>query len=382
MKRFVPLIILLILLGIAGGVVYGFIRGKQKRDAQMNEFYLCEARFNEEQYESAARLLEAFVQEHPKSEKSEDAHYYLATSLQKLGENSRAMTAWNKLIDTYPETIRRPDAFYYLGVGHRELKQYDKAMENYRIVVDRYTSLPVAAGAWYGMGRIHEEKGDNAAALAAYANALEKNPNAEFALDAERRWGNINLEKYFSDNVETYKAKRGDSLVRIASKFRLTPERLMKLNGLTSHMLQSGQVLRVVKADFRILVDLAKFKLFLNSGDKVIKKYSVASGKPETPTPLGSYKVTEKLPNPVWYSTLDSGAKEAIPPGDPRNELGTRWIGFKPAYGVHGTIYPSSIGKAESKGCIRMNNVDVEELYDLVVVGTPVKITPGENMSQ
>ena len=66
--------------------------------------------------------------------------------------------------------------------------------------------------------------------------------------------------------------------------------------------------------------------------------------------------------------------RETIPGGDPRNELGSRWIGFKPSYGVHGTIFPESIGKAESHGCVRMNNKDVEELYGLVVVGTPVKI--------
>jgi lipoprotein-anchoring transpeptidase ErfK/SrfK len=85
------------------------------------------------------------------------------------------------------------------------------------------------------------------------------------------------------------------------------------------------------------------------------------------------------LPDPVWYSTLDSGAKEKIQPGDPRNELGTRWIGFKPAYGIHGTIDPKSIGQAMGKGCVRMNNEDVEELYDLLVVGTPIKIVPGAN---
>ena len=91
--------------------------------------------------------------------------------------------------------------------------------------------------------------------------------------------------------------------------------------------------------------------------------------------------MTEKLPNPVWYKTTSSGAKETIPPGDPKNELGTRWIGFKPAYGIHGTIDPKSIGKAMSNGCVRMHNEDVEELYDLVVVGTPVKIISGTENS-
>ena len=377
MKRFVPLIILILLLGVAAGVIYGFVRTKQKRYAEMNEFYLCETRFKEEQYESAALLLEEFLQSHPKSQKAEDAHYYLATSREKLGDSSLAMTAWSKIIEGYPESSKLAQAYYHLGTGYRSLGEYDRAMENYKIVVDRYPNMPLAAAAWYGMGRLYEAKEQDAMAVGAYRKALEKNPVAEFITEAERKWGNINLRRYFSDNAKAYQIKRGDSLVKIAARFNITPERLMKLNGLTNHMLQTGQIIRVVNADFNVLVDLSQRKLFLKSGDAVIKRYPICIGKAETPTPTGEYKVTEKLPNPVWFSTLPSGAKEAIPPGDPRNELGTRWIGFKPAYGIHGTIEPASIGKALSKGCVRMLNEDVEELYDLMVVGMPVKLIPG-----
>jgi lipoprotein-anchoring transpeptidase ErfK/SrfK len=43
-------------------------------------------------------------------------------------------------------------------------------------------------------------------------------------------------------------------------------------------------------------------------------------------------------------------------------------------YGIHGTWDKDSIGKAESAGCIRLRNEDVEELFLLVPVGTPVRI--------
>ncbi|MFC1715852.1 L,D-transpeptidase family protein [Candidatus Poribacteria bacterium] len=380
MKRFVPLIVLVFLLAIVGGIIFGFVRGKQRREAALNEFYLCETRFNEKQYASAAQLLETFLQAHPKNEKAEDSYYYLAMSYENLEDHSQAIAAWSKIIENYPESLRLAEAYYYSGTGYRSLEQYDKAMENYKMVVDRYSNMPVAAGSWYGIGRIYEAKGQDSDAVSAYRNVLEKDPGAEIALDAERRWGNINLKEFFARNTTTYKVEGGDSLVRIGAKFRITPERLMKLNGLTRPMLQRGQVLRVVEGDFNILVDLSKNKLFLKSGDAVIKKYNVGIGKTETPTPLGVFKVTDKLPNPVWYSTLPSGAKEAIPPGDPRNELGTRWIGFEPtngSYGIHGTIAPESIGKAIGNGCVRMLNEDVEELYDLVVAETPVEIIPG-----
>ncbi|QZY57554.1 L,D-transpeptidase [Crassaminicella profunda] len=86
------------------------------------------------------------------------------------------------------------------------------------------------------------------------------------------------------------------------------------------------------------------------------KSYPVAIGKPSTPTPKGTFKIINK----------------AVNPGGP---FGVRWMGLsKPHYGIHGTNNPSSIGKAVSHGCIRMYNKDVIELYNLVPIGTSVKI--------
>ncbi len=376
MRRFVPVIILMFLLATIAGVIYGFVRVKQKREAEVTEFSLCETRFNEGQYQSAAQLLETFLKDYPKSEKSADAYYCLAMSREKLGDRSPAMAAWSKLVEDYAKSPKLAEAYYYMGSGHQNLGQYDKAMENYKIVVDRYPNVPVAAGAWYGIGQISEAEGQDSAAAAAYRNLLEKHPESQFIADAERRLGSMNLRKFLQEKITTYEVKRGDSLEKIAAKFRITSGLVMRLNGLSNDMLQSRQVLKVINPNFNILVDLSNCKLSLRSGDMVIKRYPVAIGKAETATPTGNFKVTDKLPNPVWYSTSPSGAKEAIPAGDPRNELGTRWIGFKPAYGIHGTIDPGSIGKAMSKGCVRMHNEDVEELYDLLAIGTPVEIAP------
>lgn len=71
----------------------------------------------------------------------------------------------------------------------------------------------------------------------------------------------------------------------------------------------------------------------------------------------------QKVVNPTWYPS-EGGI---VPPDDPRNPLGTRWIGIGGSYGIHGTRDPDSIGKAESRGCIRMRNRDVEELYDMLI---------------
>ena len=54
--------------------------------------------------------------------------------------------------------------------------------------------------------------------------------------------------------------------------------------------------------------------------------------------------------------------------------LGTRRLVLGDGYGIHGTNAPESIGRSVSHGCVRLKNEDIEKLYDMVPVGTPVYI--------
>jgi len=54
--------------------------------------------------------------------------------------------------------------------------------------------------------------------------------------------------------------------------------------------------------------------------------------------------------------------------------LGTRRLELGDGYGIHGTDQPESIGQSVSHGCVRMRNEDIERLYPMVAVGTPVYI--------
>jgi L,D-transpeptidase catalytic domain len=54
--------------------------------------------------------------------------------------------------------------------------------------------------------------------------------------------------------------------------------------------------------------------------------------------------------------------------------LGTRRLDLGDGYGIHGTDEPESIGRSVSHGCVRMHNEDIEKLYPMVAVGTPVYI--------
>ena len=115
-------------------------------------------------------------------------------------------------------------------------------------------------------------------------------------------------------------------------------------------------------SNISILVDISEERLYLIDTEKniILKKYTIASGKQETPSPVGTWKVVRMA---KW-----SGG------------FGTRWIGLNVPwgiYGIHGTNKPYSIGSEASHGCIRMRNKDIEELYEYVKRGMIVCIYAG-----
>jgi hypothetical protein len=123
-----------------------------------------------------------------------------------------------------------------------------------------------------------------------------------------------------------------------------------------------------------IVVSLEDRKLALVEGGQVKKVYSVAVGKPSTPSPTGTFSIERRVANPVYHHD-----GKTVAPG-PRNPVGTRWMGLnKTGYGIHGTNEPKSIGKAASHGCIRMAKADLEEFYAMVQVGDTVELIGERN---
>jgi L,D-transpeptidase catalytic domain/Putative peptidoglycan binding domain len=110
---------------------------------------------------------------------------------------------------------------------------------------------------------------------------------------------------------------------------------------------------------------------------KLARTYTVAVGQEGLETPEGLYAIQSKEVEPTWNvpesDWAGSLAGQSIPPG-PSNPLKARWMGIYEGAGIHGTEETSSLGTAASHGCVRMSIPDVEELYDLVEVGTPIYI--------
>ncbi len=121
----------------------------------------------------------------------------------------------------------------------------------------------------------------------------------------------------------------------------------------------------------KISINLAARSLALFEGTEKIRLYPIGPGTPYTPTPVGYYKIQSKDVNPSWTSPSTG---RTIPSG-PDCPLGYRWMQIQGNYGIHGTNNPDSIGHYVSNGCIRMYEKDVEALFDLVKIGTPVEIT-------
>jgi lipoprotein-anchoring transpeptidase ErfK/SrfK len=118
-----------------------------------------------------------------------------------------------------------------------------------------------------------------------------------------------------------------------------------------------------------VLVSIPDRKLALFENGRVVRIYRVAIGKSSTPSPVGEFKIVNRVANPTYYH---KGQVIAAGKGNP---VGSRWMGLSAkGYGIHGTNQPNSIGKAASTGCIRVGKKDLEELFALVEVGDAVQI--------
>lgn len=127
-----------------------------------------------------------------------------------------------------------------------------------------------------------------------------------------------------------------------------------------------------------IVINRDSKELTLYKRLKVSKTYGIAVGQAGLETPAGLHSVTDKSIDPAWNvpneSWAGSLAGQTIPGGAPDNPIKSRWIGFYPGDGIHGTADDASIGSAASHGCIRMHVSDVEALFPRVQVGDPVYV--------
>lgn len=166
-----------------------------------------------------------------------------------------------------------------------------------------------------------------------------------------------------------YEVQTGDHLTSISKKFHVTTDLLKNVNQLPNDRLIPGMKLKIPTYKFSVVIDKSQNTLILKGDEEVLKTYSVSTGLNGS-TPVGVFKIKDKLINPTWYK-----AGTVVPYGSPKNVLGTRWMGItRSGYGIHGTTEPEKIGQSVTAGCVRMKNENVEELYRFLPIGSEVTI--------
>jgi len=129
-----------------------------------------------------------------------------------------------------------------------------------------------------------------------------------------------------------------------------------------------------------IVCDTQSRALHYWSGDgSIYRLYPTSVPLTEELTRRGYTEVVRKKVGPDWTPTAsmrerDPTLPEYMPPG-PGNPLGTHAMYLSwPAYLIHGTHDTRKIGRRSSSGCIGLYNEQVAELFELVEVGTQVRL--------
>jgi LysM repeat protein len=219
------------------------------------------------------------------------------------------------------------------------------------------------------------EQDDLEAARQSALTLLERSLRPDLREAAEAFLGEVHTELVFTPRPmrekEDYTIRSGDTLSKLAKVHGTTVEMIQRGNGLTGATIRAGDRLRVFRGRFSLHIDKSDNSLVVRLGDSFFKRYRVGTGAYDK-TPVGEFKIEDRIPQPTWWRPDG----RAIPFGHPDNELGTHWLSLDlRGYGIHGTWEPETVGTDASAGCIRLLNEDIQELYDLLPVGTPVTIT-------
>lgn len=127
-----------------------------------------------------------------------------------------------------------------------------------------------------------------------------------------------------------------------------------------------------------LVINVPELRLyFFERGRGTVQTYPIGIGDEGWETPLGTFHITEKRPNPSWYipASLQEKYGMAVMPPGPENPLGEFVMKFSAgAYGIHGTHMPWGVGHLVSHGCIRCYPEHIRLLYPQVKSGTRLEI--------
>ncbi|MGI8889924.1 MAG: LysM peptidoglycan-binding domain-containing protein [Chthoniobacterales bacterium] len=211
-------------------------------------------------------------------------------------------------------------------------------------------------------------------ARSALTSLIQKYPSGLHVGEAQDLLGEVNIRILLSDypapEKEEYIVKGGDVLARVASRFKSTPELIMRTNNLSRTMLRIGQKLLISHPEFSILIQRNAKLLYLLDHQLFFKRYRLLEEKlPGNPSPKSNTRVAEIM---AWKD----GKRIGI--GSPSFLNSTRWIRLStPGYVIYSQpddAHPILDIPPPPQG-LGMTASDVEELSSLVNQRTAVTIT-------
>ncbi len=191
---------------------------------------------------------------------------------------------------------------------------------------------------------------------------------------------------------------RKDTLLDVARRFSLGYEEIQNANpGVDVWLPGTGTPVALPKRRLLpmapregIVINLPEHRLYYypvpRPGEPaVVWSFPVSIGKMDWNTPLGMTRIVSKTRNPTWTppkSVREEHARRgdilpAVVPAGPDNPLGlfAMRLGIPGgAYLIHGTNRPAGVGMQVTHGCMRLYPEDIERLFELVPVNTPVRI--------
>jgi lipoprotein-anchoring transpeptidase ErfK/SrfK len=168
--------------------------------------------------------------------------------------------------------------------------------------------------------------------------------------------------------VPAYQVQPGDTLEQIAQTNNVPWQLLAKINGIPDPQnLRAGDQLKVVRGPFAAVVELSKYRMSLWVEGRYAGRFPIGVGNLNN-LPEGEFMVRGKVENPTYYGD------QVIDADDPNNPLGERLIDLGNQIGIHGTNDPATIGSGETRGTIALGPRDVEDVYDILSIGSTVVI--------
>src|SRR5208337_3154223 len=121
------------------------------------------------------------------------------------------------------------------------------------------------------------------------------------------------------------------------------------------------------------------YYFFRHGGKPRVMTFPIGIGDEGTETPLGSFRIIEKITNPAWHVPASIRKEHpelpAVVPAGPDNPMGTHALRLSlSTVLIHGTNRPWCVGRKASHGCIRLYPEDIPKLFRMVTKGAPVTI--------